>query len=124
MERIIRMAVLFGIVTVSCFFAIIIARGSLTWSTIGIICLVALVIGFGVGVWTLVHNTFSRPVEIGLTIGIICLAMVILFLVAATGREMFYMVSRMIGNYTAWWLVAPAIGTGAISAVFGLHSRR
>jgi hypothetical protein len=124
MEHITRIGMLFGVITLTSLFAIILANGELMWATIGLMLLFVLIVALGVGLWTLIHNTFPAPVEIGLTIAIIAALIAVLMVVALAGREIFDALAGVVGNHTAWWLIAPLIGTAAIRMIFGVGRRR
>lgn len=121
MERIMKIGTLFIIVTLACLMAIITADGTLSWETIGLALLIILVAAFAFAVWTVVHNTFDKLVEIGLTVGIVILGLMIFVLAAMVGAEIKDMVVDAVSGATVLWLVWPLVGTIAITLVFGLH---
>lgn len=123
MERIMKIGTVFIIVTLACLLAIITADGNLTWGTGGLVLLILFIIGLVVGVWTVVHGSFTTPVEIGLTIGIVILGLLILALAAMAGREMLDALEDLVTSATVLWLVWPLVATGVLSMVLGLHKR-
>ena len=124
MERIIRVATVFAITTLVGLMSIIIANGDLTWATVGLMVIVALIIGLGFGVWTIVHHQFPTMAEIGITVGIVCGIIGVFVLAGIAGKEIYSNLKDVVGAGSAWWLLSPIAGTVAITLTFGLHSKR
>lgn len=123
MERIIRIGTVFVIVTLACLLAIITADGNLTWGTGGLVLLILFIIGMIVGVWTVVHGSFPTPVEIGLTVGIVILGLLIMILAAMAGAEMLAALTNLVTSATVLWLLWPVVATVALCLLLGLHKK-
>ncbi|MCB9819852.1 hypothetical protein H6796_00880 [Candidatus Nomurabacteria bacterium] len=121
MERIIRVATVLGITTLVGLMSIIIANGDLTWTTVGLVVVIALSIGFATGVWAVVHGRFEPNVEIGLTLGILVTAGIAAMILILAGSEVKALLGDLFARGSAWWLIAPVMGTAAIVLLFGLH---
>lgn len=124
MERIIRVGVVFTIVTLACILAIITANGELTWATAGLVAVIVLIIGLAVGVWTIVHGHFSPSTEVGLTIGILVGLVLVFLLLLMGGSEIEKAFKEAFGDASAWWLVWPVAATVALTVLLDLHRVR
>lgn len=123
MERIIRVGVVLTIVTLTSLLAIVIANGELTWATAGLVLVIALVLGLIVGTWTVVHTQFPQAAEVGITIGIVVGVIIVFVVLLMGGTDIRQAFEDLFEDGSAWWLAAPAVGTAAIVAYFGLHKK-
>lgn len=124
MERIIRIAVAFGIMTITSIVAILLASGELTWKTTGLVIFLVAIAGFIAGVWAVVHGRFDRQVEIGLTLGIATVAIIGVVILLFAGASVREGIAALFRDNSPWWLLPPAVGTVIMTFVFGLHRRR
>ena len=121
MERIIRVFAVFGITTLVGLMSIVIANGDLTWATAGLVAVVVLGLGFAAGVWAVVHGRFDPAVEVGLTLGILVVAGIAATILLLAGSGIKALLGDLFARGSAWWLIAPVMGTAAIVLLFGLH---
>ena len=124
MERIIRIGVTFLIMLAVGFLSIFIAEGDLSASSIGLVGLVVLTAGLGAGVWAIVHGRFETKVEIALTVGILFAMIIGAMVLLYVGSEIKTILVEMFTERSAWWLVAPVLGTTALTFLLGLHETR
>lgn len=123
MERIMRLAVLYVIIVVTCGLAIVVSNGDLSWGLLWLVGLM-LVLGFiGYGVWAVVHGQFESNVEYGLTAGILAGMVLAATILLMAGHEIKSAFSGLFQHGGGWWFVVAAAGTAVTSIVFGLHRR-